>query len=73
MGVCQKERVGGFALARCSVLPSHKRANMEHKNRRNRKDLVVNHGHAPRRSPAAEKRAIEKAVRREGRRLAQEE
>lgn len=43
---------------------------MEHKNRKNRKDLVTNHGHAPRRSPAAEKRAIEKAVRREGRRLA---
>jgi hypothetical protein len=46
---------------------------MRHKDRRNRKDLVINHGHAPRRSPAAEKRAIEKAVRREGRRLAQQE
>ena len=46
---------------------------MRHKDRRNRKDLVINHGHAPRHSPAAAKRAIEKAVRREGRRLAQQE
>lgn len=46
---------------------------MEHKNRRSRKDLVINHGHAPRHSPAAAKRAIEKAVRRESRRLAQQE